>query len=112
MVKKNESFKPKQESKERKRGSSWGLIGALVAVAMAVVVAVTVYPMTVSKIGFLINSNNKSCQCPSSQDSWKYKGVIEDCCCDYEIVNSVNGELLHPMLQKLVTTPLFSVFQG
>ncbi|KAJ6727891.1 ERO1-RELATED [Salix koriyanagi] len=111
MVKKNESFKPKQESKERKRGSSWGLIGALVAVAMAVVVAVTVFPMTVSKIGFLINSNNKSCQCPSSQDSWKYKGVIEDCCCDYESVNSVNGELLHPMLQKLVTTPFFRYFK-
>jgi ERO1-like protein alpha len=64
MVKKNESFKPKQESKkERKRWSSWGLIGALVAVA----VAVTVSPMTASKIGSLINSNNKSCQCPSSQ---------------------------------------------
>jgi ERO1-like protein alpha len=68
MVKKNESFKPKQESKkERKRWSSWGLIGALVAVALAVAVAVTVSPMTASKIGSLINSNNKSCQCPSSQ---------------------------------------------
>ncbi|KAJ6724271.1 ENDOPLASMIC RETICULUM OXIDOREDUCTIN-2 [Salix viminalis] len=67
--------------------------------------------MTVSKIGSLINSNNKSCQCPSSQDSWKYKGVIEDCCCDYESVNSVNGELLHPMLQKLVTTPFFRYFK-
>ncbi|KAF9672997.1 hypothetical protein SADUNF_Sadunf11G0102500 [Salix dunnii] len=111
MVKKNESFKPKQENKERKRGSSWGLIGALVAVAMAVVVAVTVSPMTVSKIGSLINSNNKSCQCPSPQDSGKYKGVIEDCCCDYESVNSVNGELLHPLLQKLVTTPFFRYFK-
>ena len=67
MVKKNESFKPRQESKERKRGSSWGLIGALVAVAMAVVVAVTVSPMTVSKIGSLISSNYKSCQCSSAQ---------------------------------------------
>ncbi|KAL9383118.1 hypothetical protein Peur_023441 [Populus x canadensis] len=112
MVKKNESFKPKQESKkERKRWSSWGLIGALVAVALAVVVAVTVSLMTASKIGSLINSNNKSCQCPSSQDSGKYKGVIEGCCCDYESVDSVNGEVLHPLLQELVTTPFFRYFK-
>ncbi|KAJ6980228.1 endoplasmic reticulum oxidoreductin-1-like [Populus alba x Populus x berolinensis] len=112
MVKKNESFKPKQESKkERKRWSSWGLIGALVAVSLAVVVAVTVSPMTASKIGSLINSNNKSCQCPSSQDSGKYKGVIEGCCCDYESVDSVNGEVLHPLLQELVTTPFFRYFK-
>lgn len=45
------------------------------------------------------------------QDSGKYKGMIEDCCCDYETVDSVNGEVLHPLLQELVTTPFFRYFK-
>jgi ERO1-like protein alpha len=37
--------------------------------------------------------------------------MIEDCCCDYESVDSVNGEVLHPLLQELVTTPFFRYFK-
>lgn len=45
------------------------------------------------------------------QDSVKYTGMVEDCCCDYETVDSVNGEVLHPLLQQLVTTPFFRYFK-
>lgn len=45
------------------------------------------------------------------QDSVKYTGMIEDCCCDFETVDSVNGEVLHPLLKQLVTTPFFRYFK-
>ncbi|KDO53442.1 hypothetical protein CISIN_1g0125553mg, partial [Citrus sinensis] len=45
-------------------------------------------------------------------DSVKYTGMVEDCCCDYETVDSVNGEVLHPLLQQLVTTPFFRYFKA
>lgn len=45
------------------------------------------------------------------QDSRKYTGIVEDCCCDYETVDSINGEVLHPLLQELVTTPFFRYFK-
>lgn len=38
-------------------------------------------------------------------------GIVEDCCCDYETVNSINEEVLHPILQELVTTPFFRYFK-
>ncbi|KAF9667001.1 hypothetical protein SADUNF_Sadunf16G0287500 [Salix dunnii] len=112
MVKFTKSFKPKQENgKERRKWSSWWLFGASTAVVLAVIAAGTVSPMAASKIGSLVSSNYKSCQCSSAQDTGKYKGMIEDCCCDYESVDSVNGEVLHPLLQELVTTPFFRYFK-
>ncbi|KAJ6753549.1 ERO1-RELATED [Salix purpurea] len=112
MVKFTKSFKPKQENgKERRKWSSWWLIGASAAVVLAVVAAGAVSPMAASKIGSLVSSNYKSCQCSSAQDTGKYKGMIEDCCCDYESVDSVNGEVLHPLLQELVKTPFFRYFK-
>ncbi|XP_028087403.1 uncharacterized protein LOC114288120 isoform X2 [Camellia sinensis] len=44
-------------------------------------------------------------------DSRKYTGIVEDCCCDYETIDSFNGEVLHPLLQELVTTPFFRYFK-
>ncbi|KAJ6301120.1 hypothetical protein OIU77_015430 [Salix suchowensis] len=112
MVKFTKSFKPKQENgKERRKWSSWWLIGASAAVVLAVIAAGAVSPMATSKIGSLVSSNYKSCQCSSAQDTGKYKGMIEDCCCDYESVDSVNGEVLHPLLQELVKTPFFRYFK-
>ncbi|CAL5390856.1 unnamed protein product [Camellia sinensis] len=37
--------------------------------------------------------------------------MVEDCCCDYETVDSINAEVLHPLLQELVTTPFFRYFK-
>ncbi|KAK6132564.1 hypothetical protein DH2020_033666 [Rehmannia glutinosa] len=45
------------------------------------------------------------------QDSRKYTGIVEDCCCDYETVDSLNGAVLHPLLQDLVRTPFFRYFK-
>ena len=45
------------------------------------------------------------------QDPHKYTGVVEDCCCDYETVDGLNREVVHPLLQKLVTTPFFRYFK-
>ncbi|KAG8364818.1 hypothetical protein BUALT_Bualt18G0038200 [Buddleja alternifolia] len=45
------------------------------------------------------------------QDSRKYTGIVEDCCCDYETVDSLNGAVLHPLLQEVVKTPFFRYFK-
>lgn len=49
--------------------------------------------------------------CPCSQDSRKYTGIVEDCCCDYETVDNINNAVLHPLLQELVKTPFFRYFK-
>lgn len=47
----------------------------------------------------------------SFQESRKYTGVVEDCCCNYETVDGLNKEVLYPILQDLVTTPFFRYFK-
>ena len=37
--------------------------------------------------------------------------MVEDCCCDYETVDSINEEVLHPTLQELVKLPFFRYFK-
>ena len=50
--------------------------------------------------------------CPKLfQDAHKYSGMVEDCCCDYVTVDHLNEEVLHPILQELVTTPFFRYFK-
>ncbi|KAJ9153153.1 hypothetical protein P3X46_026627 [Hevea brasiliensis] len=41
----------------------------------------------------------------------KYSGMVVDCCCDYETVDRLNEEVLHPSLQDLVKTPFFRYFK-
>ena len=41
----------------------------------------------------------------------QYTGIVEDCCCDYETVDRLNKEVLHPSLQELVKTPFFRYFK-
>ncbi|KAL3502977.1 hypothetical protein ACH5RR_037426 [Cinchona calisaya] len=85
--------------KERGGKSRWGwtAIGAVLVVLVAISVT--------SKY----SKNPNSCHC--AQDSRKFTGVVEDCCCDYETVDSVNAAVLHPLLQELVTTPFFRYFK-
>ncbi|XP_042946028.1 endoplasmic reticulum oxidoreductin-2-like isoform X2 [Carya illinoinensis] len=40
-----------------------------------------------------------------------YSGIVEDCCCDYETVDRLNEEVLHPLLQELVKTAFFRYFK-
>uniref|UniRef100_A0A803LJ16 Uncharacterized protein n=1 Tax=Chenopodium quinoa TaxID=63459 RepID=A0A803LJ16_CHEQI len=55
-------------------------------------------------------SSWKSNRC--KQESCKFTGMVEDCCCDYETVSVLNEEVLHPLLQELVTTPFFRYFKA
>ncbi|XP_072971174.1 endoplasmic reticulum oxidoreductin-1-like isoform X2 [Typha angustifolia] len=97
--------KPEHEGDgvSRRRRWVWAVVGALIALLLA----------TAASSRNLPKLSKKSCQCPfwRSQDSRKYTGLVEDCCCDYETVDSINEEVLHPILQELVATPFFRYFK-
>ena len=50
-------------------------------------------------------------RCGPFQAVRKYTGIVEDCCCDYETVDTINEEVLHPILQELVKLPFFRYFK-
>ncbi|KAI3925467.1 hypothetical protein MKW92_051364 [Papaver armeniacum] len=92
MVKKGEIG-----DKSEKKKSRWvWIFGAILVVLLATAIASS------------RNTNNQACNCADSQ---KYTGIVEDCCCDYETVDSLNEEVLNPLLQELVTTPFFRYFK-
>ncbi|XP_077249558.1 endoplasmic reticulum oxidoreductin-1-like [Tasmannia lanceolata] len=79
----------------------WGwAIGALIFVLLATAATSRKSP----KIS-LFSHTNKSCECSDS------RGIVEDCCCDYETVDTLNKEVLHTILQQLVKTPFFRYFK-
>ncbi|KAK9074129.1 hypothetical protein SSX86_006726 [Deinandra increscens subsp. villosa] len=92
------------EKKEKKRSRiwRWTVVGALIAVLLAA----SLSPWRHSRKFSFIRS-----PCLCSEGSHKYTGIVEDCCCDYETVDSVNGAVLYPLLQELVTTPFFRYFK-
>lgn len=97
--------------KEKKEGSNgggkkkrWVAIGAVIVVLLALALT----PRQSHNIARFLNIH-KPCSC--SEDSRKYTGIVEDCCCDYETVDSLNGAVLNPLLQELVTTPFFRYFK-
>lgn len=84
----------------------WGLLlGALIAVLLAFAATKGNY----RKVPLLGAVFKKSSVCPLG--SRRYTGIVEDCTCDYETVDSLNEEVLHPILQELVTTPFFRYFK-
>ncbi|KAK9132572.1 hypothetical protein Scep_012100 [Stephania cephalantha] len=94
-----------EERKSSRRKWRWGwALGAIVAVLLATAAS----SRTPSKIYTHLLHNAKNCDCTNPR---KYTGIVEDCCCDYETVDSLNGEVLHPLLQELVTTPFFRYFK-
>ncbi|CAK9151809.1 unnamed protein product [Ilex paraguariensis] len=84
----------KKKKNGRKRWG-WAAIGCVLALLLA--------------IALTSRASHKSCRC--AQDSRKYTGIVEDCCCDYETVDSLNRAVLHPLLQELVATPFFRYFK-
>ncbi|XP_073280766.1 endoplasmic reticulum oxidoreductin-1-like [Primulina huaijiensis] len=95
VVDNNEKIEKLIEEKRGKR--KWALIGAVVML------------MAAASLTLKHDRDHKSCHC--SQDSRKYTGIVEDCCCDYETIDSVNEAVLHPLLQELVKTPFFRYFK-
>ncbi|KAL3636950.1 Endoplasmic reticulum oxidoreductin-1 [Castilleja foliolosa] len=88
----------KKKSKGGKEGNwKWAKLGPVLVLIVAIALT--------SKLAH----NQKSCPC--SQDSRKYTGIVEDCCCDYETVDGLNGAVLHPLLQDIVRTPFFRYFK-
>lgn len=91
----------KKKLKKSKEGKGGMRKLSAIGAALVLVVAIT--------ITYNHAHNHKSCHC--SQDARKYTGIVEDCCCDYETVDSLNGAVLHPLLQDLVRTPFFRYFK-
>ncbi|KAJ4981608.1 hypothetical protein NE237_032445 [Protea cynaroides] len=92
--------KPEMTEKKKKPSRRWvWFVGAALTVFLAI---------AAPKISLFFRSDQKPCQCA---DSRKYTGLVEDCCCDYETMDSVNEEVLHPLLQDLVKTPFFRYFK-
>ncbi|CAK9147716.1 unnamed protein product [Ilex paraguariensis] len=86
-------------------GNRWNwAIGALIAISFAIALASRNFP-TIS----MLNRHNRPCQC--AEDAHRYKGTVEDCCCDYETVDHLNQEVLRPLLEELVKTPFFRYFK-
>eukprot|EP00261_Vitis_vinifera_P031259 XP_019072502.1 PREDICTED: endoplasmic reticulum oxidoreductin-1 isoform X1 [Vitis vinifera] len=99
------------ESREKKESRRqvwrWSLGAPLLAVLVATAITSIAFP-EISLFNGNTNDNRKFCHC--AQDSLKYTGIVEDCCCHYETV-SLNEEVLHPWLQELVTMPFFRYFK-
>ncbi|XP_078441795.1 endoplasmic reticulum oxidoreductin-1-like isoform X1 [Wolffia australiana] len=94
-------------SVRNKGGRRWRCAAAAGAL-LAVFLAMAVTSGRISPGVSLIGSGVVSCPCKSSR---QYTGVVEDCCCEYETVDSLNKEVLHRILQKLVATPFFRYFK-
>ncbi|KAK6154848.1 hypothetical protein DH2020_009096 [Rehmannia glutinosa] len=95
--------KSENEKKRRVNQWTWVFIGAVIVLLLAIFLVPRNYPVT-SLIHHI-----KSCYC--SQEGLKYHGMVEDCCCDYETVDRINVEVLHPLLQQIVKYPFFRYFK-
>ncbi|GAV75022.1 ERO1 domain-containing protein [Cephalotus follicularis] len=96
-------------NKTEKKNERWGwfwMIGALIAVVVAVALASSLNISNLSLFG-----KHSIISCPCAKGRHKYGGIVEDCCCDYETVDRLNQEVLHPSLQELVKTPFFRYFK-
>ncbi|XP_042486859.1 endoplasmic reticulum oxidoreductin-1-like [Macadamia integrifolia] len=89
---------------EKKKDPASGRWLWVLGAALTVFFAIAAAP----KISLFGRNAHKPCECA---DSPKYTGIVEDCCCDYGTVDSLNEEVLHPQLQELVKTPFFRYFK-
>ncbi|KAI5662157.1 hypothetical protein M9H77_21480 [Catharanthus roseus] len=90
-----------QKDQRQGKGKKWKWSSAAIGAVFVLLLGMT--------IASFLSQNFNSCPC--SQDSRKYTGIIEDCCCDYETVDNVNSAVLYPLLQDLVKTPFFRYFK-
>lgn len=92
---------------KRKSHMSWKWL-AVVFALLVLVVAMVVGSLLQQQQPHLAGHKTSSCGCQQSQE---FHGVVEDCCCDYETVDSLNKEVLNPLLQELVKTPFFRYYK-
>ncbi|KAK4782330.1 hypothetical protein SAY86_016432 [Trapa natans] len=107
---KNPKKKSTPEKGPMRRWRLWA-VGSVCIVLLAVAVRWRADSKT-DPIGVAENadrSGDKTCRC--AKGTHKYSGVVEDCCCDYETVDHLNEDVLHPLLQDLVKTPFFRYFK-
>ncbi|WCJ23853.1 Endoplasmic reticulum oxidoreductin-1 [Euphorbia peplus] len=86
---------------QRNRCSSVAIAAVIVLILSIITASIT----TTSNIS-LFRPSTDSCTCPQ-----KFSGMVEDCCCDYETVDCLNQQVLHPSLQELVKTSFFRYFK-
>lgn len=87
----------KTEATEKRTRAQWSFtISATIALPFAIAFASRNYPGIFVP---LFNRNKNHCNC--SQEKEEYRGIVEECCCDYGTVNRLNGEVLNPLLQEL-----------
>ncbi|KAF5472522.1 hypothetical protein F2P56_009236 [Juglans regia] len=92
--------KAEAESKGATKRWSGLVVGALIVIFIAMAMS-----LGISSYLSLFGWTSMPCQCS------KYSGIVEDCCCDYETVDRLNEEVLHPLLQELVKTAFFRYFK-
>lgn len=80
------------------------VILGLLVLSVAVVVGSFPPPLTV----FQPKQSKSSCGCEWGEE---FQGLVKDCCCDYGTVDSLNKEVLHPLLQELVKKPFFRYYK-
>ncbi|KAK2990822.1 hypothetical protein RJ640_004185 [Escallonia rubra] len=96
---------PEIDTRKKNHRIPWTwLAGALFLVFFAVALTSINSP----KIS-LFTRSNKSCHC--AQDAHRYSGIVEDCCCNFETVDHLNEDVLHPLLHELVRSPFFRYFK-
>lgn len=96
----------KNRNRYRFEWKSWAFVALIGILAIAVAASSSSGRGTViSLFGF----SNKLCSCGSQN---KLTGLVEDCCCDYETVDTLNNEVLHPSLKEVVKTPFFRYFKA
>lgn len=108
MVEQTEKKKKKQEEATKGRRNRWSN-GAIGGALVIVLLAVGISWATAPKINLFSRVDDKPCPC--ARDANEYRGLVEDCCCEYETVDHLNEEVLHPLLQDLVKTPFFRYFK-
>lgn len=90
--------------------------GGLSKSSLAISAAIVAVLAVAASGYFAFSLPRPPCECGSSSSSSsnglnKLSGVVEDCCCDYITVHTLNREVLHPLLQRLVKTPFFRYFK-
>lgn len=97
------------ENKKNRSGWGWKSRASVVLIGILAIAVAAASSSGRGTVVSLFGFSNKLCSCGSQN---KLTGLVEDCCCDYETVDILNNEVLHPSLQEVVKTPFFRYFKA